>query len=148
MPHPNLYLDECVFLMTAQMLAARGIPLITAQAAGMRAASDEAQLRFATAHGWILLTTNARDFHRLDTAFRANEWEHAGIITIPEGSHAGRLAIRTAMMLSWIAGTPLEARNSLFRWNDLQQRLISGYTLEGYSNPEIALALGRIAELP
>ncbi|HEY8291047.1 MAG TPA: hypothetical protein VIG44_01100, partial [Thermomicrobiales bacterium] len=61
----------------------------------------------------------------------------------PEGSHALRLAVRTAMTLDWIAAEYPDPRNRLFRWTDLQQRIISGYMLEGYTDAEIALALGR-----
>ncbi len=140
---PALYLDECVFLDTAMILTARGITVVTAQSVGMASASDEAQLRFATAKGWPLLSTNTRHFIRLHAAFQANDEQHTGIITIPEGSHAFRLAVRTAMMLDWIAVEFPDPRNRLFRWTDLQQQLNSGYFLDGYTAEEIALALGR-----
>ncbi len=140
---PTLYLDECVFLDTAMILAARGIAIVTAQSVGMASASDEEQLRFATANGWPLLSTNTRHFIRLHATFQASDEQHTGIIAIPEGSHAFRLAVRTAMTLDWIAAEYPSSQNRLFRWTDLQQRLNSGYVLEGYAAEEIALALGR-----
>lgn len=112
----------------------------------MVSVSDEAQLRFATANGWILLSINARHFIRLHATFQANNEQHAGIIAIPEGSHAHRLAIRTAMMLDWIAAEFPDPRNHLFRWTDLQQQVIRGYVLEGYTDDEIALAFGKTRE--
>ncbi|MHB8647989.1 MAG: DUF5615 family PIN-like protein [Thermomicrobiales bacterium] len=145
---PALYLDECVFLDTAQYLIARGIAIVTAQSVGMVSVSDEAQLRFAAARGWTLLSINARHFIRLHTTFQASNEQHAGIIAIPEGSYALRLAIRAAMTLDWIAAEFPDPRNLLFRWTDLQQRLISGYLLEGYTEAEVALALGRTMTLP
>ncbi len=47
------------------------------------------------------------------------------------------------MMLDWVNAEFPDPRNRLFRWTDLQQRLNSGYMLEGYTDAEIALALGR-----
>jgi len=52
------------------------------------------------------------------------------------------------MMLDWITAEFPDQRNCLFRWTDLQQQIISGYALEGYSDAEIALALGRATTLP
>lgn len=145
---PTLYLDECVFLDTAMILTTRGITVVTAQSVGMVSANDEAQLRFATTHGWPLLSTNVRHFIRLHAAFQANDEQHTGIIAIPEGSHALRLAVRTALTLDWIAAEYPSTHNRLFRWTDLQQRIISSYVPKGYSDTEIALALGRATTLP
>ncbi len=143
MPFTTVYLDECVNHYTARYLARRAIPLITAQAAGMSGAGDEDQLRHATANGWLLLTTNRQHFIRLHAIFRANEWMHSGIATVPESPIFDRLAFRSAMMFDWIASEFPDPRNRLFRWTDLQQQLNDGYVLEGYSAEEIALALGR-----
>lgn len=145
---PVLYLDECVYLDTAMLLTARGVTVVTAQLVGMASASDEAQLRFAAANGWPLLSTNIRHFIRLHATFQASDERHAGVITIPEGSHASRLAIRTAMAPDWIAAEYSNTQNLLFRWTDLQQQIIGGYILPGYTDAEIALALGRATTLP
>ena len=143
----TVYLDECVYRRTAQSLAARGISIITAQAANMISASDDMQLRFATANGWILLSINMQDFIRLHGTFQRNGWEHAGIITISETFNPDRLTIRAAIMLDWIKAEFPDLRNRLFRWTDLQQRIISGYILSGYTDAEVALALGRATTL-
>ena len=50
------------------------------------------------------------------------------------------------MMLAWIAAEFLDQRNLLFRWTDLQQRIIGGYVLEGYTDTQIGIALGRMNE--
>jgi hypothetical protein len=139
----TVYLDECVYRRTAQSLAGRGISIVTAQEVNMISVSDDRQLRFATANGWILLSINMQDFIRLHRTFQRNGWEHAGIITIPETFHPDRLTIRAAMMLDWIAAAYPSTQNRLFRWTDLQQQLNSGYVLEGYTAEEISLALGR-----
>ncbi len=145
MPLPTIYLDECVNHYATRFLIQRGIPLITAQAAGMSGAEDEDQLRYATANGWPLLTTNRQHFIRLHTIFHTNEWAHSGIVTVPESPVFDLLAFRCAMMLDWINTEFPDPQNNLFRWTDLQQQIISGYVLEGYTAEEIALALGRTA---
>jgi len=149
MPPPmTVCMDECVYRRTAQSLAARGISIITVQEVNMVSVSDDRQLRFATANDWVLLSINALDFIRLHGIFQRNGWKHAGIITIPETFSPDRLTIRAAMMLDWITAEFPDQRNCLFRWTDLQQQIISGYALEGYSDAEIALALGRATTLP
>lgn len=139
----TVYLDECVYRRTAQSFATRGISIVTAQAVNMTAVSDEGQLRFATTNRWILLSINTQDFIQLHRTFQRNGWEHAGIITIPETFNPYRLTVRAAMALDWITAEFPDPSNSLFRWTDLQQRLNGGYVLGGYSDAEIALALGR-----
>jgi Domain of unknown function (DUF5615) len=149
MPAPvTVYLDECVYRRTAQSLATRGISIVTAQAVNMVSVSDERQLRFSTANGWVLLSINMQDFVRLHRDFQSSGQEHAGIITIPETFSPDRLTIRAAMTLDWIAAEFPDPRNRLFRWTDLQQQLISGYVLTGYTDAEIALALGKATTLP
>jgi len=143
MPIVTVYLDECVIRSTAHFLSERGIQVIRAQEVGMIAVSDEAQVRHATVNGWLLLTTNMQDFTRLHARFQANNQTHSGIITVPHTDIPGRLAIRCAMMLDWITAAFPDHHNRLFRWTDLQQHIINGYVLEGYTAAEIALALGR-----
>jgi hypothetical protein len=143
MPIPTVYLDECVNRSTAHFLSERGAQIIRAQEVRMIAVSDEAQVRYAITNGWLLLTNNMQDFIHLHTRFRATNQSHSGIITVPFTAVPERLALRCAMMLDWINAEFPDPQNRLFRWTDLQQRMIGGYTLEGYSDAEIALALSR-----
>ncbi len=113
----------------------------------MTAASDEQQIRRAHADRSLLLTTNVRDYIRLHAIFDANDEMHSGIITLPDTPISERLAVRSAMMLDWIAVEFPDPRNHLFRWNDLQRRLIGGYLLDKYAAVEVALALGRTNEI-
>lgn len=48
------------------------------------------------------------------------------------------------MLIDWIAMFP-DHRSRLFRWHDLQQRLIGGERLSGYSEDDVRLALGQIS---
>ncbi len=148
MPVSTVYLDECVIRSIARFLSERGVQIIRAQEVGMTAVSDEAQVRHATANGWLLLTTNMQDFIRLHARFRANKQMHSGIVTIPHTDVPRRLAIRSAMMLDWIAAEYPDTLNRLFRWTDLQQQIIGGSVPTGYTDAEIALALGKATTLP
>jgi len=71
----------------------------------------------------------------------------SGIITLLDTPISERLAVRSAMMGDWIAVEFPDPRNHLFRWNDLPRRLIGGYLLNGYTNAEVALTLGRTNEI-
>jgi hypothetical protein len=84
-----------------------------------------------------------RHFRRWHHEFRANAWEHGGIITVPQDDlHPQRLHIRSAMLIAWTE-TFATTRNVLFRWTDLQSQLYGGATLTGFSAGEIDLAVGR-----
>jgi hypothetical protein len=50
--------------------------------------------------------------------------------------------VRAALLLDWL-GTLDEYRTCLFQWNDLQQRLLDGFRVPGYSEDEIQDAVGR-----
>jgi hypothetical protein len=142
MPVAGVYLDECVNHAVVTVVRQRGWTVTTAQAEGMGAASDDAQLRHATRNKWLLLMTNERHFFQWHTVFQEHGWPHSGIVTIPQ-RNSPRLFIRSTMMLDWIHAEFPDPRNTLFRWTDLQQRLTSGYIPEGYAAEEISLALGR-----
>lgn len=147
MPIAGVYLDECVNHAVIPTLQQRGWYVITAQAERMSTATDDDQLRHAASRGWLLLTTNERHFSRWHGIWQQNEWSHSGIATIPQ-RNSPRFFVRSVMMLDWIAAEFPDPRNRLFRWTDLQQQLISGYVLTGYTDAEIALALGRATTLP
>lgn len=141
MPITGVYLDECVNHAVLPLLRQRGWRVMTAQAEEMSNASDDAQIRHATRNSWLLLTTNERHFVQWHTVFQERGWPHSGIIAIPQ-RNSPRFFIRCAMMLDWITTEFDDPRNQLFRWTALQQRLNGGYILEGYTDAEIALALG------
>ena len=108
----------------------------------MISATDAAQLEFATAHGWITITHNGRHFRALHRQFLQERREHSGIIILPERPPFERLAVRAALMLTWI-GTLPSMRSELFTWGQLQERLEAGDRLPGFTDDEVKLALGR-----
>lgn len=142
-----VYLDECVDQNIVAYLQRRGFVVRTARSQGMTAASDADQIRHAHANRSLLLTTNIRDYARLHAIYIANDDVHSGIITLPDTPISARLAVRSVMMLDWIAVEFPDPRNQLFRWTDLQQQIIGGYILTEYTEAEIALALGRATTL-
>lgn len=62
------------------MLTARGFPATTTPEAGQRGTSDRAQLEFATAREWTLVTHNRADFVRLAQQFATEGRHHAGLV--------------------------------------------------------------------
>jgi len=72
----ELYLDEDVSVLIAELLRARGFQAPTTQAAGRLGGSDAEQLAYATTHRKAFLTHNRADFEAL-----ARQYFSAGGIT-------------------------------------------------------------------
>lgn len=125
-----LYLDECFDQHVVGPLRERGYALLTVQQTQTRELTDEAQLNFAAAHGCLLFSHHQIHFRRLHTRWRREGREHAGIALIPQTVPLSRLVVRVVLLLEWI-GTFPNHKSDLFRWGDLQQRLIHGYRVPG-----------------
>lgn len=76
----ELYLDEDVDVLVAQLVRARGFSAVTTREASWLGATDEQQLIYAASQHWALLTHNRADFESLHQAFVAPGREHSGII--------------------------------------------------------------------
>ncbi len=76
----ELYLDEDVSVLVADLVQARGLIALTACAAGQLHASDAAQLAYAVSQHKTLLTHNRADFEALAHIYFATGQPHAGII--------------------------------------------------------------------
>ncbi|MDQ6905796.1 MAG: DUF5615 family PIN-like protein [Chloroflexota bacterium] len=107
--------------------------------------SDEEQLRHATRHDWLILSTDTSDFQRLHAFFRRDGIPHGGILLLPVGP-LDRMEIRATISFDWISALP-DHRSMLFRWNDFQQRLIRGERMPdfSYTEEEVRRALGHPA---
>jgi hypothetical protein len=103
---------------------------------------DGAQLAFASARGWVLITYNEWHFRALADSYRRDQLSHGGIVVLPVKPPFERLVVRAAMMLDWLGNMP-DHRSQLFKWGHLQALLEQGYLLEGYTSEEIHLALAR-----
>ncbi len=76
----ELYLDEDVDVLIAQLVRARGFVAVSTLDAGNLHVSDDKQLAHAAAHGMAFLTHNRADFEALNQAYIAAGREHAGLI--------------------------------------------------------------------
>jgi hypothetical protein len=76
----ELYLDEDVDVLIADLLRARGFKVTTTQEAGQLGNGDEQQLSFATTHEKTFFTHNRNDFERIAEESFATGKEHHGII--------------------------------------------------------------------
>ena len=89
-----------------------------------------------------MVSHNRRDFIRLGHEFRQRGEIHPGVVLLPRDESTHRLLLRTAMLLDWRESLD-EPRPAVLIWNDLQQVLISGLRLPGYSEEDVRLVLGR-----
>lgn len=64
------------------------------------------------------------------------------MVLLPRDMSDERLTLRTAMLLEWRVSLE-EPRPDTLIWNDLQQQLIGGLRLVGYSDADVRLVLGQ-----
>ena len=76
----ELYLDEDVDVLIAQLIRARGFVIVTTQEAGQFRNNDVAQLAYAVSQHKALLTHNRVDFEALAQTYFAVGQPHDGII--------------------------------------------------------------------
>lgn len=77
----TIYLDEDnQSHALTHALTQAGIPVATSAQQSMNGQSDEAQLEHANLNGWVLYTSNGRDFDVLHRQYMASGRSHRGII--------------------------------------------------------------------
>lgn len=76
----QLYLDEDVDPLLAQVLRNRGVNCLSTQEAQNRGKSDKDQLSFAVNQGRAFLTFNVRDFVQISQNYAIEGKKHSGII--------------------------------------------------------------------
>ena len=108
----RLYLDEDVSVFLAQLLRPHGFEVLTTREAQNLGCSDEAQLQFATAHQYTILTHNRCDFEQLHEAALRDQRPHAGILIASRRASDFELARRIMTVLDTF--TAEEATNQLF----------------------------------
>lgn len=145
MPHPSVYLDECVSKRLVIRMRWRGFHVTTAGEVGLLEASDDRQFSYAAQHSLLLITHNRRHFIALHNQYMRGERTHHGLLVLPF-TPVQILDIRVAICLDWISAIP-DHRSMLFRWNDFQQRLIWGDRIpdSSYTEEEVWRALGHPA---
>jgi hypothetical protein len=76
----ELYLDEDVDVLVADLVRARGFKAVTTQEAGRKSKGDDEQLAFAAGQQLVLLTHNRVDFEALAQRYFTDGKTHGGII--------------------------------------------------------------------
>ena len=76
----ELYLDEDVDVLIADLIRARGFAVTTTVEAGQRHNDDDAQLAYAVTHDKTFLTHNRADFEARAQAYFTAGQRHPGII--------------------------------------------------------------------
>lgn len=76
----ELYLDEDVSVLIAELIRARGFSAVATVEAGNLGKNDHEQLEFATREERVFLTHNRIDFERLAVECFERGTEHSGII--------------------------------------------------------------------
>ena len=142
MSRPPVVADEDFPVPVAEALNSRGFDVVAAVNLPPRGLADDDQLRRATRMGRVFISHNRRDFVRVAHEFRRRGEAHAGMLLLPRDVSEDRLLLRTAMLLDWWAAHA-EPRPDVLIWNDLQQPLIRGHRLDGYSEAEVRVVLGR-----
>ncbi len=76
----EVYLDENVHVIVADILRARGFKAVTARDAAKLGATDAAQLEYAISQQMVVLSHNRADFEMLHARYLAESRGHWGII--------------------------------------------------------------------
>ncbi len=97
----RVYLDENVDVRVAEILRARGFDALTCGQAGRLGQTDEEQMSFAVAEGWVLLTHNRDHFEKLAQDYAASGKDHCGIIVAVQRPYAA-IARRLLIVLDQI----------------------------------------------
>lgn len=96
----QLYLDEDVSVLFAQLLRPHGFDVLTTREAQQLGAADVAQLQYATAHQRTLLTHNRVDYERLHAAVIEKQQPHIGILVASRRASDFELARRILTFLN------------------------------------------------
>ena len=94
----ELYLDEDVDILVADLVRARGFGAVTTREAGQLGKSDAEQLAYTVSRGMTLLPHNRVDFELLAQTYASTGRSHHGIV-IAVGRQPYELARRLLVVL-------------------------------------------------
>ena len=103
----ELYLDEDVSALVAQLLHARGFNVTTARDESMFGRDDAAQLAHAVTLGRCLFTHNRLHYEQLHHEYLARKQKHFGIV-VGSRRNVYELARRIAALLDALAADEIE----------------------------------------
>jgi Domain of unknown function (DUF5615) len=96
----RLYLDEdAMFHGFKDALRAQGIDVRTVEEEGAQGYSDEQQLLYAKALGWVIYSFNRGHFMALHTRFLTEGISYAGIILAPQNRYSIGEQLRRILLL-------------------------------------------------
>ncbi len=98
----ELYLDEDVDVLIAELVQAKSFVAVTTREAKRLGNEDEDQLAYATANGLVMFTHNRKDYEKLGTDYIESNRFSAGIIIAPHRSPY-ELARRLVNLLNNVA---------------------------------------------
>ena len=108
--YARLYLDQDVPVQLAGMLRAHGFDVETTLQAGHLGWSDEAQIRYASASGRVMVTHNRLDFEELHSQWLEGSEAHSGIIVAQQRTHLALTLHRLLELLNEFDGEQLKNR--------------------------------------
>lgn len=93
----ELYLDEDVSVLVADLLRGRGFAVTTTRDEHRLGSSDESQLAYAADNGMTLLSHNRVDFETLAREYAQSDRPHGGIIL--SGRHSPYELVRRLLLI-------------------------------------------------
>lgn len=97
----ELYLDEDVDVLVADLVRARGFKAATTHEVGRKQKADDDQLAYAASQQLILVTHNRVDFEELAQQYFAEGKSHSGIIIAVRRAHY-EIAQRLLVILNYV----------------------------------------------
>jgi Domain of unknown function (DUF5615) len=107
----NLYLDEDVSVLIAELLRPHGFDVLTTREAHNLGQFDSFQLQFAASQQRAMLTHNRGDFESLHRSALAEQHPHAGIIIANRRASDADVARRVMKLLNLLSAE--EMKNQL-----------------------------------
>ena len=98
----DLYLDEDVDILVAEILRSRGFDVLTTLDTRRLGSADSDQLEYAAGHGRALVTHNRVDFERLARRYFEDAAPHSGIIVAVRRQHH-ELSMRLLRLLNQVS---------------------------------------------
>ena len=115
--------DDTQDIALETTLSRSGMTVFRCETAGMGGASDQAQLDFATAHGYVLYTANVKDFAVLHRQTIESGRSHAGIIYRTKQRYSvGEQARRILHIWQTLSAAEMVNRyESISQWDETAQ---------------------------
>ena len=105
-----LYFDENIPVSLAATLRHRGIGAIAAQEAGLKGATDDEQMAYATRTGHALVTSNVRHFLSIFRQFHDSGRNHPGLILVTRPMSIGEMVKALNHLVDTISADEMQSQ--------------------------------------